>query len=106
MSFLDQIHKSYRVTADYAQEHAKMYKENHWYKAWYDTMVDGHKLKDKLSKIASTIDIYLEGYEPLPEGLDKEDWNGYVLITESSLKRLLKEGEEAEKLVKEIKDRK
>lgn len=103
MSFLKKVNT--KITADWEQDHAKLYKENHWYKAWYDTMSDGHKLKDKLSNIASTIRIYLEGYEPLPEGCDKDDWNGYVLITESSIKRLVKEGEEAEKLVKEIKDR-
>ena len=105
-SFIDQINKSYRVTADWDQDHAKMYKENYWYKAWHDQMSDGHKLKDKLHNIASTIRIYLDGYEPLPEDYDKKDWEGYVLITESSLKRLLKDGEEAEKLVKEMKDKK
>jgi len=106
MSFITKIQESYKITADYDQDHAKMYKENYWYKAWHDQMSDGHKLKDKLSSIASTARIYLEGYEPLPEGCDKEDWKGYVLVLESRIKRLLKEADEAEKLVKEIKDKK
>jgi len=105
MSFLDQIHKNYRITADWEQDHAKLYKENHWYKAWYDTMTDGHKLKNKLTDIASSIRIQLEDYEQLPEGCDK-DWDGYVLVLENSVKRLLKLSQEAEQLVKTIKDKK
>jgi len=100
MSFLSKTHK-YRITSDtWQQEHDKMYKENNWYRAWHDTMTRELKLKDKLSNIASAIRIYLDGYYPLPEGCDKKDWEGYVLITENSIKHLMKEGEEAEKLVK------
>lgn len=104
MSFLSKTHNRYQITSDaWQSEHDKMYKENNWYRAWHDTMVIELKLKNKLSDIASTIRIYLDGTEPLPEGLDKKDWEGYVLITESSIERLLKEGKEAEDIVKALK---
>lgn len=95
--------KKVKTQADYKQDHDKMYKENHWYKVWYDTMVEGQKLKKKLSSLAGSLQIYLDDPMPLPEGCDKREWAGYVLVTEGSIKHLLKEGEEAEKLLNSLK---
>lgn len=91
------------TTADQKQKHDKMYKENYWYKAWYDTTCDMANLKNKLEGMSRTIYIYLDDYEPLPESLN-QDWDGYVLVREDSIKRLLKEGKEAETLTKALKE--
>jgi len=104
MSFLKQLQKKYSVTAAWEQEHEKMYKENRWYKAWYDTMKESHKLKTTLAGLAQTVDVYLKHYEQLPEGCDKQEWRGYVLVTENSIKHVLEEGQEAEKVVKTLGD--
>ena len=93
-----------KVTSAWDDEHAKMYKENYWYKAWYDTMGHGQQLKNKLEDLARVARIYLDAPEPLPEGCDKKEWEGYVLVLDSSIKKLLKESQEAVKLVKDIEE--
>ena len=46
----------------------------------------------------------MDAPEPLPEGCDKKEWEGYVLVLDSSIKKLLKESQEAVKLVKDIEE--
>ena len=46
------------TTADQKQKHDKMYKENYWYKAWYDTTCDMANLKNKLEGMSRTIYIF------------------------------------------------
>lgn len=84
------------------QEHDKMMKTNYWYKAWHEQMVIAHAAIDKLSNLSSTVSIYLEDYEKLPPEL-KRDWDGYVLITENSIKTVMKTNEAVKKDLAELK---
>jgi hypothetical protein len=103
MTILSQLHKKYIAadTKSYEEQHKELLKTNHWYKVYYQTMCDKLDLKNKLNDIAGIINIHLEDYEQLPKN-EAKDWEGYVLVLENSVKKLLKEAKEAEELVKKV----